>query len=136
MLSFLDTNILLYSCSPAPTQLRKRQRAQELLEGSDLALSVQVLQEFYWQATRAARPHPLTHDTAVGLIGVWRRYPVLDISQQVLDSALEICQDHRIPYWDSAIIAAAGLSGCEVLLTEDMQNGATIAGVTIHNPFV
>ena len=38
------------------TKRTSRTRRSELLEGGDLALSVQVLQEFYHQATRSNRP--------------------------------------------------------------------------------
>jgi predicted nucleic acid-binding protein len=58
-LHFLDTNILLYSISRSPAETSKRDRAIELLERDDGALSVQVLQEFYVQATRSTRPDPL-----------------------------------------------------------------------------
>ena len=64
MLHFLDTNILLYSISTNPTDASKRERAIALLGRDDGALSVQVLQEFYVQAMRATRPHPLSHDSA------------------------------------------------------------------------
>ena len=53
---FLDTNILLYSISRNPADALKRERAIALLGRDDGALSVQVLQEFYVQATRATRP--------------------------------------------------------------------------------
>ena len=48
---FVDTNILIYAASPAPHEADKQNAAQRLLEAGDLALSVQVLQEFYHQAT-------------------------------------------------------------------------------------
>ena len=64
---FLDTNILLYSISRNPADALKRELAIALLDRDDGALSVQVLQEFYVQATRATRPRPLPHETAVGL---------------------------------------------------------------------
>ena len=55
MLHFFDTNILLYSISRSPHEAQKRDRAISLLEGDSGALSIQVLQEFYVQATRASR---------------------------------------------------------------------------------
>jgi predicted nucleic acid-binding protein len=67
---FLDTNVLLYSISPAPAEAAKRERALELLDNDDGALSVQVLQEFYVQSTRTTRPGRLTHDLAVDLMDV------------------------------------------------------------------
>ena len=53
---FVDTNVLLYAISRDPAEQDKAKRANDLLADHDLALSVQVLQEFYVQATRASRP--------------------------------------------------------------------------------
>jgi predicted nucleic acid-binding protein len=50
---FVDTNILLYSISRDPTEQDKAKRANGILAERDLALSVQVFQEFYVQATPA-----------------------------------------------------------------------------------
>ena len=63
---FLDTNILLYSISDDPNELAKRNIAGALLEQRDNALSVQVLQEFYVQATRPTRADAIPHNVAVG----------------------------------------------------------------------
>ena len=65
---FIDTNVLLYSVSCAPEEARKRDIAIALLEADDIVLSIQVLQEFYVQATRVTRPDPLADDIAVGLV--------------------------------------------------------------------
>jgi predicted nucleic acid-binding protein len=54
-LRFLDTNILLYSISRDPTETAKRDRAVALIDAGGNALSVQVLQKFYVQATRPTR---------------------------------------------------------------------------------
>jgi predicted nucleic acid-binding protein len=54
-LRFLDTNVLLYSISRDPTETAKRDRAVALIDAGGNALSVQVLQEFYVQATRPTR---------------------------------------------------------------------------------
>ena len=51
----VDTNVLLYAVSTSPEEAVKRRRARELLGGSSLAVSVQVLQEFYHQATHPKR---------------------------------------------------------------------------------
>jgi predicted nucleic acid-binding protein len=132
---FLDTNILLYSISTNPIDAGKRERAIALLGRGDGALSVQVLQEFYVQATRATRPRPLPHDTAVGLVAAWARFKVQEITLSILTSALEIKATHGFSYWDSAIIAAARALGCRELYSEDMSHGREIEGVVIVNPF-
>ena len=53
---FVDTNVLLYAVSRDPEEQDKAARANDILTARDVALSVQVLQEFYVQATRASRP--------------------------------------------------------------------------------
>jgi predicted nucleic acid-binding protein len=134
-LHFLDTNILLYSISRDPTETTKRDRAVELIDAGDNALSIQVLQEFYVQATRPTRPDPLPHDIAAGLIRTWLRFRVQEISVAIMTGALEIKAAHRLSYWDAAIVAAARALGCRQLYSEDMSHGRQIEGVTIVNPF-
>jgi predicted nucleic acid-binding protein len=132
---FLDTNILLYSVSSDPAEAVKRERAIALLDRDEGALSVQVLQEFYVQATRPSRPDPLPHAIASGLIATWTRFPVQDITLAILDGALEIKARHRFSYWDSAIIAAARALGCRTLYSEDLSHGRQVDGIAIVDPF-
>jgi predicted nucleic acid-binding protein len=132
---FLDTSVLLYSISRDSSESAKRARAIALLDADDGAVSVQVLQEFYVQATRPTRPDPLPHELAVGLIATWRRFAVQDISLSILTAALQISAAHRFSYWDSAILAAARALGCRTLYSEDMSHGREIDGVTIVDPF-
>lgn len=133
--AFLDTNILLYSISRAPEEAAKRNQAIALLDQDDMALSVQVLQEFYVQATRPTRPDALPHDIAAALIRTWTRFRVQDITLTILTGALEIKADYNLSYWDSAIVAAARALGCRELYSEDMNHGQEIEGVVIINPF-
>ena len=135
MSRFLDTNILLYSISRDPYEAAKRDIAVGLLDRQDNALSVQVLQEFYVQATRSTRPDALPHDLATGLIRTWLRFPVQDITLSVMSHALDIKDQHGLSYWDSAIVAAARAIDCNVLLTEDLTEGMNIEGLRIENPF-
>lgn len=132
---FLDTNVLLYSISSAADERAKRDRAIELLDLEGGALSVQVLQEFYVQATRATRSDPVPHEIAAGLITTWTRFVVQDNNLSVLKQALSIKISHRFSYWDSAIIAAAQALGCRRLYSEDMAHGREIEGLVIVNPF-
>jgi predicted nucleic acid-binding protein len=132
---FIDTNVLLYSISRDPSEARKRDIAIALLDADDIALSVQVLQEFYVQATRPTRPDAIAHEFAVGLIRTWLRFQVQEITLPIMIGALEIKATHALSYWDAAIVAAARALGCQQLLSEDMGHGHEIDGVTIHNPF-
>jgi predicted nucleic acid-binding protein len=126
---------LLYSISRDPGEAEKRERAIELLDLNDGALSVQVLQEFYVQTTRPTRPDPLPHEIAANLIHTWTRFRVQEIDLVILSAALEIKAAHGFSYWDSAIIAAARALGCRELYSEDMSHGRRVDGVVILNPF-
>ena len=132
---FVDTNILLYSVSRHPGEAAKRNRAIALLAAGDLALSAQVLQEFYVQATRASRADALPHDIAAGLVRAWARFPVQEISLGIVTAALEIHAKHGFSYWDSAIVAAAQALECRELLSEDMADGRRVGNLRIVNPF-
>jgi predicted nucleic acid-binding protein len=134
-LRFLDTNILLHSISRNPAEATKRARAITIIDGGDNALSVQVLQEFYVQATRPSRPDAIPHDIATGLIRTWLRFKVQEITVAIMSEALRIKSHHGFSYWDAAIIAAARALGCREVCSEDMSHGREVEGTTILNPF-
>jgi predicted nucleic acid-binding protein len=132
---FVDTNILLYSISRDPAEIRKREIAVGLLDSEELALSVQVLQEFYVQATRVTRVDAIDHATAAGLVGTWLRFKVQDLTLAIMLDAMKLSATHRLSYWDAAIVLAARTLGCDELLSEDLNHGERIEGVLIRNPF-
>jgi predicted nucleic acid-binding protein len=132
---FVDTNVLLYAASTADDERAKAARAREILQAEDLALSVQVLQEFYVQATRPTRAARLSHDQASGLIEALLRYPVQETTVEVLRAALDTAARFGVSYWDAAIIEAARSLGCTTLLSEDLGDGADYRGVRVVNPF-
>lgn len=132
---FVDTNILLYAVSADPAERDKAERANQILEGRDLALSVQVLQEFYVQATRQDRPDRLVHDQAFGLVESFLRFPVQEITVALAIAAFASRDRFGISYWDAAIIEAARALGCDVVLSEDLSHDRDYAGVRVENPF-
>jgi predicted nucleic acid-binding protein len=132
---FIDTNVLLYAISHDPAEQDKAKRANDILADRDLALSIQVLQEFYVQATRASRPDPITHQQAVRLIESFRRFPVQDVTSAILMAALATRQRFQLSYWDSAIIEASRAMGCAEVLSEDLGDGQDYAGIRVTNPF-
>jgi predicted nucleic acid-binding protein len=134
-LRFLDTNVLLYSISREPVEAAKRERAIALIDADDNALSVQVLQEFYVQATRPTRSDAVPHDIATGLMRTWLRFKVQEITVPIMTEALKIKSAHGLSYWDAAIVAAARALGCRELYSEDMTHGREVEGTIILNPF-
>jgi predicted nucleic acid-binding protein len=132
---FVDTNVLLYAISQAPEEQDKAQRANQVLAARDLALSVQVLQEFYVQATRDSRPDPLAHDQALALVESFLRFPVAETTTEVVLAAAATRRRFGISHWDAAILEAARSLGCDIVLSEDLSDGQDYAGVRIENPF-
>lgn len=133
---FLDTNILIYSLDTVGREARKWEIAVDLLRRQDCALSIQVLQEFYVQATRTSRPGAISHATAVGFISTWMRFSVQDNTLPLFHDALHIKAVTGFSFWDCSILAAARAQNCSELMTEDLTHGREVAGVRIVNPFL
>lgn len=132
---FADTNIFLYAISRAPEEKERAQVANEILEAGGIGLSVQVLQEFYVQATRESRNDSLSHDQAVRLVKSFMRFPVLEPTSGLVLAAAALRDRFKISYWDAAIVEAARALGCDMVLSEDLSHGQDYSGVLIENPF-
>ena len=133
--AFVDTNVLLYAISRAPEEHAKAQRANEILDSRDVDLSVQVLQEFYVQATRPTRVDRLPHEQAVAFIQTLLGFPVQPLTTEVMLAALATSDRLGVSYWDAAILEAARALGCDVVLSEDLADGQDYDGVRVGNPF-
>ena len=132
---FVDTNVLLYATSLAPQDVRKQKIALDLLDEGNLAASVQVLQEFYSQATRLSRPSPLSHVQALQFLARLNTSPIHPITLEIFHSAIAISQRFQLSYWDGAILAAARALGCDAVYSEDMSSEQDYDGLRVINPF-
>ena len=134
MATFVDTNVLLYAISTVEQEAEKRAIARRVLLRTDLAFSVQVLQEFYVQATRSSVGR-VVPEIAVRLIRSWNRFPVQAITVELMFAASATHRRFGISYWDAAIIEAARSLGGSEVLTEDLQDEEDFAGINTVNPF-
>lgn len=132
---FADTNILLYAIARDQSERGKASRANEILATGEIALSTQVLQEFYVQATRATRDDAITHEQAVGLVESFLRFPVVETTSSMVLAAAATRDRFQISYWDAAILEAARIAGCDLVLSEDLDDRTDYAGVRVENPF-
>lgn len=133
---FVDTNVLLYAVGTQSEDANKRRDARELLESEGLALSVQVLQEFYHQATRPNRPRAPTQEEALKFIDRIGHFTVQDVTLDIFQSGAALGQRYQLSYWDGAILAAAKALGCDILYMEDLTHGQNYGGVVVVNPFL
>ena len=132
---FVDTNVLLYAISRDPDEQRKAEHANEILDARDVALSVQVIQEFYVQATRPSRLLRISHADAVALVETFLGFPVQELTIELVVAALTTRERFGISYWDAAILEAARSLGCDVVLSEDLSDETDYDGVRVENPF-
>jgi len=130
-LTFIDTNVLAYAYDADSGE--KGERAREILGEVDGAVvSTQVLLELFAVLTRKLE---LTRDAAEEAVESLMGLEVVPTDARLVREGLRISRDHDLSHWDAMIVAAAATSGCEVLLTEDLNDGQVIEGVRIANPF-
>jgi len=135
-LQFLDTNILIYAHdrSAGDKHLRAKDLVRELWQSGMGCLSIQVLQEFYVNATSKVAK-PLTPDTAAQIIAdlsVWQVHrPGVE---DVLD-AIRLQGRYQLSFWDSMIVASAVQLGCPTIWSEDLNPGQAYDSVQVQSPF-
>ena len=132
---FVDTNVLLYAVSALSEEAGKSDRALALLRQGNLALSVQVLQEFYYQATRPSRQAAITHEQALEFIESIGSFPVQGITLDLFRAAVAISRRFGLSYWDGAILAAARAAGCDAVYSEDLSAEQDYDGLRVIDPF-
>ena len=135
MRSLLDTNILVYA--DAADDPAKQRRAVTLItslrQAGTAVLCTQVLQEYVNVALRKLRlPLALIRER----LAFYRRFEVVPTSADLIAGALDLHVLHSLSFYDAMILQAAVVSGCQRVLSEDMQHGATLGGVRIENPFL
>jgi predicted nucleic acid-binding protein len=133
---FVDTNILVYARDTGDP--RKQATAEEWLRRLWVEqrgrTSMQVLSEYYTTVTHKLKPglEPADAWEDVTALLAWEPQP---IDGTALARGYALSQRYKLSWWDSLIVAAAELQRCDILLSEDLQHGAKIEGVTIQNPF-
>ena len=135
---FLDSNVFVYAvdnASPAKQAVALRLLKQAHTHQSAV-ISFQVVQETLHVLRRkfrvVANP-PDTHDFLRNVLApLWRVQP----SAALYARALDVQERHQFSFYDALIVAAALEAGCPRLLSEDLQHGQRIEGLTIKNPFL
>jgi predicted nucleic acid-binding protein len=127
---FLDTNVLVYAFSDADPN---RQGAATILPDGGV-VSVQVLNEFVDVARRKLRRE---WPNIIAALGDIERVcgPALAVTAEIQRHAIAITSRHGFRIYDGLVVAAAHAAGCAILLSDDLQHGQRVGGVTITNPF-
>jgi predicted nucleic acid-binding protein len=115
----------------------KQQRAslwiEELWKSRSGRISFQVLQEFFFAATK--RKPEVVEKIRAEIRHLLAWHPV-SIDSLLLDHAWKIQDRYHLSLWDALIVAAAKAASCSWLLTEDLQAGQNLDGIIVVNPFL
>lgn len=128
-LSFLDSNIIFYLLS---ADVVKADKAEAIVAGGGV-ISVQVLNEVTSVCRRKLKMP--WGDIESVLAAVKSACNVIPLTIATHEAAVKIAQRYDISFYDANICAAAILSGAKTLVSEDMQDGMSIDGLIIQNPF-
>ena len=133
--AFVDSNILIFAHDLDAGVKRELAMAKlrELWDSGTGRLSVQVLQEFYVNVTQKLAT-PIAASTAREVIrayGVWVHHAT---TVETVTRATEISDLARISFWDALIVASAEEVDADELLSEDLNDGQSIAGIKVVNP--
>jgi predicted nucleic acid-binding protein len=134
MVSF-DTNILVYATASISDMrvMRARDLIARAMRTASSILLLQTLAEFSNVAIRKAR---IPVEDIRTTVDAWRAVlPVQAADNSDLSAALEAVRAHRLAFWDAMLRVSAQRGGVRHLLTEDMQDGFTLQGVTFIDPF-
>jgi len=130
----LDTNVLAYAEGIYGTERRDAALAliRKLPQEAGV-VPIQVLGELFNVLVRkAGKSRREARDALLS----WRdTFSVVETSSEAMLAAADLAMDHQLGIWDAVILSAAAQGGCRLLLSEDLQEGFTWAGVTAVNPF-
>jgi predicted nucleic acid-binding protein len=133
---FVDTNILLYAKIDDGSE--KYTKSHDLLTtglvGSEIPVSVQVLNEYHVNALRLKVPVADIQNTVRQFMS---NFNVVTLTPGLVEGAMRIYNHYQLQYWDCLIVAAALEAGCSILYSEDMSDGLVIDGtLTVVNLFL
>lgn len=131
---FLDTNILVYLFDnnfPKKKQITKK-IIKSILSDSIPFISTQVMQEFYVTMTKKLNVDPIVAKEA---LRYFKNFDVVNINEKLITEAVDCSIINRLSFWDSLIVVAAESAKCNLLYSEDLNEGQIIRGLKIINPY-
>ncbi|MBR6060483.1 MAG: PIN domain-containing protein [Spirochaetales bacterium] len=130
---FIDTNILIYAIDD--NDISKQKISNDIirrLSENGGVISTQVLQEFFNIATKKLQ---LSNDYVRQLLQrLVDCFKVHRNSESDIFRAIDISSKTQFSFWDSLIISAAIAEKCNILYSEDLNNGQLVESLKIINP--
>lgn len=131
---FLDTNVFAYAADKSDPAKNAKAIAliKQMKRQRHAVISTQVLAELYSVATSKLGIAP---PNARRLITEAANCETIILKPNHILAAATLSQLAQISIWDAMIVTAAKAGNCSHLYTEDLQDGQTIDGVLVVNPF-
>lgn len=127
---FIDTNVLLYTVSNVEDKKRK---AVALLKQHAVISSQVISESINVMSRKLGFSYP---DIRPIIDKLAERVEIYPVQLGTAQTALYIAERYRFSYYDSQIIASALEHQCDVLYSEDMQDGQVIEqSLKIVDPF-
>lgn len=129
---FIDTNVLIYGYSEDEPD--KQQRAIDCVRSGEAWISTQVLNE---TINVLKRKFSLSYSQIRDAVQeLSEGFPIILVSVNTIEMALNLAERYQYSYFDSLILASALEAGCQILYSEDLQDGQRIENqLMIVNPF-
>jgi predicted nucleic acid-binding protein len=136
MIAFIDTNIWVYAVDEREPdkQFKAKNYIAKINQTHTVALSTQVMQEFFSATTRSGKSL-LAPDIAIKHMEKMSGLQVIESSAQSVMAATALMLEHKLSWWDSLILEAAIRAKADVLASEDGQHGRKFGKLVVHNPF-
>jgi predicted nucleic acid-binding protein len=134
---FIDTNVFIYHLDT--TDRRKHKIAEKIVRDAlatgNACISSQVVQECLNVALRKAEVALSLEAARSYLNAVLAPLMQVTASDALYHRALDVQARWRFSFYDSLIVAGALAAGCRTLLSEDLQHGQKLDGLTVTDPF-
>jgi len=133
---FVDASVLLHARDPRDPlkQARAAEWLERLWQQRSGRTSVQALSEFYVTATRKLAPR-VPEDLAWDEVARYLAWAPQETDESLLRRARDIERRYHLAWWDAAVVAAALLQDCLILLTEDLPEGSVFGALAVRSPF-
>jgi|SRR5215469_648202 len=133
----VDSNVVIYSqdATDSHKQAQARDWLEHLWQTRCGRISYQVLREVYLNLT-CKIPNPLPARKVRALVRLFFPWNPQPENSEFFEIAWDIETRFQLSWWDSMIVAAAHLSECRFILTEDLQNRMQLDDLTVIDPFL
>lgn len=132
---FVDSNVFLYAAEDKDPSKSERAGAwlRHLLTVGVGVANLQVMNEVTNVLIKRAKMKP---EKVFRIIDGFLAFGGTPISLETIAAGRLLHFETRYSWWDCVLLASAMELGCRTFLSEDMQDGHQVRGLTIMNPFL